>query len=80
MPTPSQLEARRDEVIDNLQKYRTQVNDAFDAIEQAISKGEYAYACSLMSAVSSHQGQASVNMRTTLVRYGFLARERDTNG
>ena len=75
-PTPADLEAKRDEMIRQFTEYRDQVMEGFDSVVEALSKGEYAHACSLMSTISAHQGQASVRMRAVLVKQGFLVRER----
>lgn len=73
------LEAKREEMIKQVEEYRTQVTDAFDEILASLRKGEYAGACSIMSTLSKHQAQASVNMRTVLIRHGFIAREKDSD-
>lgn len=70
------LDSRREEMIEEFKAYRAQVNEGFDGIEEALEKGEYALACNLMNTISTHQGQASVNMRSVLVRFGFIVRER----
>lgn len=75
-PTPAELDAKRDEMIRQFSEYRRQVMGGFDSVVEALSKGEYAHACNLMSTISQHQGQASVNMRAVLVKNGFLVRER----
>jgi hypothetical protein len=77
IPTPHDLEGKRDEMIRQLSEYRDQVAQAFDAVVTALSNGEYATACSVMSTISAHQAQASVRMRAVLVKNGFMVRERE---
>lgn len=68
---------KRDALIEQLNKYRDQVNSAFDEVEESLRKGEYARACEVMSLLSNSHAQTSINVRTTLIRNGFLSRERD---
>lgn len=72
-----ELENRRQEMITQFEKYQTQVSDALNGVSQALTLGQYAMACSIMSTVSAHQAQASVRMRAVLVKNGFIVRERN---
>lgn len=72
-----QIEALRAELVKNFEAYRTQVSDGLDEVSQCLSRGEYHQATAIMSTVSSHQAQASINLRTVLVKQGLLARERE---
>jgi len=62
-------------VIIEFQAYRQTLDNAMQEVEECLGKGEYALACRVMSAVSTTQAKASIEIRSTLVRNGFLARE-----
>jgi hypothetical protein len=65
----------RQQVTDEFKKYSKEVHGALAQVTQALSRGEYALACQMMSAISQAQASASVQMRSTLVRHGFISRE-----
>lgn len=77
VPNAQELETKRDEMIAQLEQFKAQVSEGFDQAIDAMRKGEYAGACSVMSTLSAHQAQASVRMRAVLVKNGFMVRERD---
>lgn len=75
--TASQLEALREELVNSFDAYRTQVTDGLDQVSACLSRGEYHQATTIMSTVSAHQAQASINLRTVLVKNGMIAREKE---
>jgi hypothetical protein len=77
MPTPPHdLDEKRADLIRQFKEYQLQVSEAFDGVLSALNDGRFAEACSIMLTISRHQGQASVGMRTVLVKNGFLVREK----
>lgn len=77
IPTADELEVKREELIARFEEYCTQVADGFESVVCALRDQRYAEACSIMSTISAHQGQASVKMRAVLVKGGFIVRERN---
>lgn len=77
VPTSRELEIKREQLIVEFRGYCEQVQDAFNEVVRALIDHRYAEACSLMSTISAHQGQASVNMRTVLVRNGMIVRSQN---
>lgn len=75
--TAEELEARRNQLIEEVEKYRTQVTDALDGVADALKRGEYPRACSVMATLSAHQARTSVMMRAVLIKNGFMGQERD---
>lgn len=73
--TAEELEQRKKELIIEVNKYKDQVNTALEEVAASLARGEYAHACSVMGTLSSHQAKASVQMRTILIKNGFMARE-----
>jgi hypothetical protein len=73
MTTPTDKRATAVRI--EFQAYRTTIDKALGQVENHIAAGEYALACRIMAAVSQAQAKASVEMRSTLVRHGFIARE-----
>jgi vacuolar-type H+-ATPase subunit D/Vma8 len=76
VPTSKELESKREQLIVEFEGYCAQVQDAFNEVTNALRDQRYAEACNLMSTISAHQGQASVNMRTVLVKNGMIVRDR----
>lgn len=74
--TTAELEAKREELVQQFNNYATQVKDGLDEVNNALSLGEYARACAIMNTISSHQAQSSIKMRAVLVKFGFIVRER----
>lgn len=75
--TPVELEQRRNEMIRQLEDYKTATTDALDEVIASLGRGEYAGACQLMGDISKQQAQTSVKMRAVLVKNGFMVRERE---
>ena len=66
---------QRRAVITSFQAYRQTMDNALADVEAALGRGEFALASRAMSEISNIQAKASIEMRGTLVRHGFLARE-----
>jgi len=73
--TPTQITERRQEVIRQFQEYRVALGEALDEVEDSLERGEFAVASNTMSMISQHQASASIKMRATLIKFGFLSRE-----
>lgn len=71
----TQIEALRDELVKNFEDYCTQVSDGLGQVSTSLSLGEYHHATKLMSTISAHQAQASINLRAVLIKNGMIARE-----
>jgi len=65
----------RKQVTEEFRAYSREVQSSLSQVATALSRGEYALACQMMSAISQAQASASVQMRSTLVRHGFISRE-----
>ena len=73
-PAPD-LQRRRREMMGQFKEFRSTITKAYDEVAAAMERGEYAVAANLMQAISQSHARASINMRTVLVKHGFLARE-----
>jgi hypothetical protein len=67
----------RSDVGKQIQAYRDQLSSALDAVQQLIDKGQYDKACTLMTRVSQLQAQASMQMRSILIRDGLIKEDDD---
>lgn len=71
----AKLDDQKRHLTTEFRTYRDEIRDALRNVESALARGEYALACQMMSAISQAQASASVQMRSTLVRHGFISRE-----
>lgn len=71
----SQLKQRRQAALDQFREFRKVVEDGYDQVETAMEQGQYREACEIMTRISQGQASASVKMRNTLIKFGFVSRE-----
>lgn len=76
-PSTAQLAKAHDLMIEGFREYRTALHESMGEVEAALERKEYGLACRQLSAISQSHARTSVNLRTALIRNGFLSRESE---
>lgn len=70
-------EKKRAAMLIQFAAFRQEIDNALGGVADTLARGEYAYACRQLSAISQHHARTSVDMRSIMVRHGWIANTDD---